>query len=79
MDDLRLGIPTDFPLVMDRVVASFRERNPVHPRFEDLYPDSVSAESRRSLVNVELPFSLKQFGLKSCDVVQVGTVLAYGF
>lgn len=45
MADIRLGRPEDFRDVMNRVVTSFRESNPVHPRFEYLYPDSVRPET----------------------------------
>lgn len=47
MADIRLGRAADFSEVMDRVVTSFRAANPVHPRFEYLYPDSVRAETMR--------------------------------
>lgn len=47
MEEIRLGTVEDFPLVMERVVCSFRERNPVHPRFEDLCPDTVLPETMR--------------------------------
>ena len=45
MDDTRLGTPQDHAVVMERVVTSFRERNPTHPRFEELYPDTVLPET----------------------------------
>ena len=45
MDQIRLGRPDDHPVVMERVVASFRERNPGHARFEELYPDTVLPET----------------------------------
>mgnify|MGYP001263676930 CR=1 FL=1 len=45
MDEIRLGTPQDFAEVMERVVISFRERNPVHARFEELFPDSVMPET----------------------------------
>ena len=43
--EIRRGTPEDFGLVMERVLASFREHNPTHGRFEDMYPDSVTPES----------------------------------
>jgi hypothetical protein len=45
MDGMRLGMPADFAEVMERVVCGFRERNPGHPRFEDLCPDTVQPET----------------------------------
>ncbi len=45
MDDIRLGTPSDHAVVMERVVTSFRERNPAHGRFEELYPDTVLPET----------------------------------
>ncbi|MCK5804407.1 MAG: GNAT family N-acetyltransferase [Lentisphaeria bacterium] len=41
--EIRRGKPEDFDLLMDRVVGSFQERNPGHFRFENMYPDTVSA------------------------------------
>lgn len=45
MDTIRLGTAADFATVMERVLISFRERNPTHPRFEELFPDSVMPET----------------------------------
>jgi predicted N-acetyltransferase YhbS len=45
MDDIRRGTPQDFAEVMERVVASFRERHPSHGRFEELYPDTILSET----------------------------------
>jgi len=43
--EIRRGKPEDFDLLMDLVLGSFREGNPGHPRFEDLYPDTISAST----------------------------------
>ena len=40
---IRQGRPEDFPLVMEQVVQSFRERTPAHVRFEALRPDAIGA------------------------------------
>jgi len=45
MDAIRRGTAQDFTVVMERVVCSFRERNPGHPRFEDLCPDTILPET----------------------------------
>lgn len=45
MDSIRRGTAQDFAVVMERVVCSFRERNPGHPRFEDLCPDTILPET----------------------------------
>ncbi|MBN2450204.1 MAG: GNAT family N-acetyltransferase [Lentisphaeria bacterium] len=45
MTDIRPGTEADFDIVMDRVVVSFRERNPGHLRFEELYPDVARSEA----------------------------------
>ena len=42
MITIRQGRPEDFPTVMNQVVQSFRERNPVHIRFEALQPDAIA-------------------------------------
>jgi predicted N-acetyltransferase YhbS len=45
MDEIRLGTAQDFAAVMERVVCSFRERNPGHSRFEEICPDTVLPET----------------------------------
>ena len=45
MYEIQRGSAPDFPEVMARVAASFRERNPTHAWFEELCPDSVRPES----------------------------------
>lgn len=58
MLEMRLGSAADYAVVMDRVVTSFRERNPGHLRFEDLYPDVIGPQSmpqwRLGLVDGEI-------------------------
>jgi predicted N-acetyltransferase YhbS len=62
MGDIRLGTPQDFDVVMERVVCSFRERNPSHGRFEDLCPDTV------------LPETMEQWRLARVDGEVVGGI-----
>ncbi len=41
MVDITRATPEDFSELMHQVVRSYRVGNPGHPRFEELYPDSV--------------------------------------
>jgi len=41
MIEIRRGCAEDYATILERVVVSFRERNPAHLRFEDIFPDSV--------------------------------------
>lgn len=45
MLEIREGRCADYEQLMDRVALSFREGNPGHFRFEDLYPDTVRCDS----------------------------------
>ena len=86
--DIRLGQPSDFPLVMERVVISFRAGNPGHLLFEDLYPDSVGPASmdqwRLAFVDGELaggiqlvPRQLRLAGSIDLPAMGLGNVFCY--
>lgn len=86
--DIRLGLSADFPVVMDRVVTSFRAGNPGHLLFEGLYPDSVGPASmdqwRLALVDGELaggiqlvPRSLRLANGIDLPAMGLGNVFCY--
>ncbi|MBR5837888.1 MAG: GNAT family N-acetyltransferase, partial [Victivallales bacterium] len=41
--EIRRGLPSDYDVMLNHVVQSFREANPGHLRFEHLFPDVISA------------------------------------
>lgn len=42
MIEIRRGKPCDYPVLLEQLVQSFRERNPCHQRFEVIFPDVVN-------------------------------------
>ena len=42
MIEIRRGKPSDYPVLLEQLVQSFRERNPSHQRFEVIFPDVVN-------------------------------------
>ena len=41
--EIRRGLPSDYDVMLNHVVQSFRENNPCHLRFEHLFPDVINA------------------------------------
>ena len=41
--EIRRGLPSDYDVMLNHVVQSFRENNPGHFRFEHLFPDVINA------------------------------------
>lgn len=88
MIEMRRGCAEDYATVLERVVVSFRERNPAHPRFEDVFPDSVLPETasqwRLAWVDGDLaagiqlvPRGMVNAGAVGLPTVGLGNVFCY--
>ncbi|MDX9980130.1 MAG: GNAT family N-acetyltransferase [Lentisphaeria bacterium] len=86
--DVRLGLPADYPAVMERVATSFRAGNPGHALFEDIFPDTVSPATmnqwRLAFHDGELaggiqlvPRPLRLAGLVDLPAMGLGNVFCY--